>query len=140
MGEVAEHLATVFIEDSGTNRNRQNEVFTTLTRAISPAATVTAVGTKLSLKPVIHQGIQSGISLQVYAASIAAVTTIGTTPGNVFFTAEAEAAIATFAGLHADRCFIYKFHWDSLLPGASTYCRAATASLRILRIKKGPVN
>ena len=64
---------------------------------------------------IVHQRIESGVSLDVYAAAIATIAAVGAALGDVLLPPEAQAAIAPLTRLHGDRGFIDKFHGASFL-------------------------
>ena len=67
------------------------------------------------LEAEVHHGVEVDVGFHDDAAAIATVTTVRAAFGNVFFAAEAQAAIAAFACHHLDTCLIYEFHWLSIV-------------------------
>jgi hypothetical protein len=79
-------------------------------RLVSPGSTLPALCLEFSGHPKIRQRIQRRICDQVDTAAMTAVTTIRSTPFDVFLTPEAKATVTTVARNNADRCFIDEFH------------------------------
>jgi hypothetical protein len=98
----------------------------------------------IALEAVIDHGIEGVIGLQVDTATITTVTPVGTPPGNIFFAAETQTAIAAFARCNAYQCFVYKFHARILaqfgVVGLPQWQRTVPGSLFLALYEKGPVN
>ena len=69
-----------------------------------------AFGEMLARVTVVNQGVDVAIGDGKYSAASAAITTIGSTFRNEFFTAKTVRAIAAFTGNHFNGGFVDEFH------------------------------
>jgi len=62
----------------------------------------------------VGQGVEIVAGTQIDAPTIAAIATVRAAFGDIFFSTETEAAIATVAGLYRYAGFVNKFHDKSI--------------------------
>jgi hypothetical protein len=73
------------------------------------------LGIEFTRESKIGQGIDILITDQKHTATVAAVSPIGTTEGNIFLAPKTHATVTALAGFNANRGFIYKFHDVTLM-------------------------
>jgi hypothetical protein len=104
----------IHINNGGTDRNRQNQIFAFITGTVAARTGLAVLGFVFALEPVVDQRVQRLLGFQIYGTTIAPVAAIGATLGNVFFSPEAQAAVTALAGFHNDGGFVYEFHESTL--------------------------
>ena len=113
--QIAKNFAGVDVGSASTRRNRQHNIATAFTRTVFTHTILPALRFMEALKTIVDKGIQVFIGLQVDIATIAAVTTVGTTFGNVLLATETDTTITAVTRIYADFYFINEFHRNLLL-------------------------
>ena len=104
---LADHLFGIHVLDPGTHRDPHQQILALAPGHLAPHAVLAPLGTMVTGVTEIHQGVQSLVTHQVDAAAVAAVTAVGTTLGDVFFTAKLAAPLPPSP---ASTSFVYEFH------------------------------
>jgi hypothetical protein len=113
-GQIAKHLMGIHINHRGANRHWQHQILAFGAGAVPPGTLLPARRFVLTLKLVIYQRVKRILCFEIYGATVAAIATIGTTSGNVFFTPKTKAAVSAIAGFNDDCGFVYEFHESTL--------------------------
>ena len=75
------------------------------------AATLFAVSGFVSAREaVVHKRVEVAVGHGIHAATLAAITAVGSAKGNELLAPEAHATVTTVAGDHVDVGFIYELH------------------------------
>jgi len=111
LGDIGDQLLGIGIHHTRAYRHAHDQIFATTASTSLPHPTLAGLGTVLGLKAKIHEGIEAAITKQIDAAAIATIATIGTPPGNIFFSTKTETAVATATCFNSNYCLIYKFHY-----------------------------
>lgn len=106
----AHHFTRIGILYAGTYRNRQNKILTLLASHLAAHTILPSLRLLDPYMTKINQRVQARVTDEVDTTPIAAVTTIGTTPGDIFFPAETHTAIASVTGHDFYSGFVNKFH------------------------------
>ncbi len=114
IGDITEHFLGIFINYRGAHRHFENQIITTPTGTVATAASLATLGAIISLKAIIHQGIEVDIAFQINRAAVTTIATVGPTFGHEFLTAKTQATVTTATGMYVNRCFIDKFHDGSI--------------------------
>ncbi len=109
-GDVGDHGIGIDIDDAGSDRNLERHVLPFRSALFSAHSRFAVLGTIQTLVAVIDQCVERLIALNENRATAAAITTVRTTFGYVFFTAEAEAAVATLTCFYPYYRLIDEFH------------------------------
>ncbi|MNN36037.1 hypothetical protein D3C81_1499120 [compost metagenome] len=113
LGQVTDDFLGTGINDGRSYRHRQDQVFTLGTGAVLAAAVLPALGIEAPGVAVVHQGIQVLVGLEVYRATVTAITTVGTAFFDELLAAKAHEAIAAVTGFHVNGYFIDEFHGNA---------------------------
>src|SRR5690606_5075110 len=94
----------------GAHRHTQDDILGRLGGALPAMASLTTASTKNRLMSIVHQRIQVSVCLNKDRTPGISVTTLRATIFYRLFPAIADAAIAAFAGVNFNDCFIYELH------------------------------
>jgi hypothetical protein len=117
VGEIFEKLSAFGIPDDGAQRDWKKEVLRAAAFLVLPFAVLTSLGVVMLLVTKIEKRGELAVGLQDHVPALSSVAAVGPTPGNVFFTPKAEAAVSSVSRFDEDFCFIDKF--DRSTPAAS---------------------
>ena len=109
-GQISDQLARVDVVNDGPARDLDDDVVAGTTGLVAARAWLAVPGPELAGNAKVRQRVQGVVCLEVDAAAVAAVAAVGAASLDVFLTSETEAAVATVAGLDADRGFVDEFH------------------------------
>ncbi len=115
LDQITDQLARLQLIDARPQRHVDQQVIGGFADAVSAHARLTVPGAKQAGMAKIHQGIQTFVHHQVDTAAVTAVTAVRAAAGDIFLPPETEAAVPSFAGLDPDDCFVYEFHFPSLV-------------------------
>jgi hypothetical protein len=116
LGEVADKLTGIDVMHDGSARYVHVKIVARTPGLVPARTTLTAFGPEFPGNTEVREGIHGSIRDQVNAAATAAITTVRAASFDVLFTAEAEAAVAAIAGLHANGCFVDELHSGIVAP------------------------
>ena len=100
--------------DDGPLRDFQDDAFAVLAVASSLSAFLTVSGGKFPPMAIIVERVQTLVDFKDHIAAPAAIASIRSSVGDIFFTAEADMTVAALAGTNDDFCSVCK-HNDLLL-------------------------
>jgi hypothetical protein len=106
--EIEELLASVGIEDDGTDRNLQDHLVGRCAVAIGTFTMAAAPGFELAIVAVAKERVVVRVCFDVNVAAVPAIATRWAAARDVLLPAKREAAIAAVAGLHHDFRFVSK--------------------------------
>jgi hypothetical protein len=107
---ISNDFLGIGITNQGTHRHFYHQIVARFAGTLAAHTLLTALGRIASLKTEVRQGVQPCIRFQVDTATIATITAVWPTLGNILFPAKTHAAVTTITGSDLDSGFIYKFH------------------------------
>ena len=109
-GDVSDHRIGIDIDDAGADRNLERHVLPFRSTLFSAHSRFAVLGTIQTLIAVIDQCVERLVALNKDRTTAAAITTVRSPFGNVFFAAEAEATVATLTCFYPYYRLIDEFH------------------------------
>ena len=104
------------IPDDGPQRNGNDEIWRAAAFLILAFAVLAPFGVVMLLVTKVEKRGKLAIGLQDHVPALSSIAAVGPAPGNVFFTAKAQAAVSSVSRFDEDFRFIDKF--DRSTPAA----------------------
>eukprot|EP00614_Pseudopedinella_elastica_P040826 CAMPEP_0181284546 /NCGR_PEP_ID=MMETSP1097-20121128/15467_1 /TAXON_ID=35684 /ORGANISM="Pseudopedinella elastica, Strain CCMP716" /LENGTH=86 /DNA_ID=CAMNT_0023387999 /DNA_START=21 /DNA_END=278 /DNA_ORIENTATION=+ len=73
VGQISQDLMGIHINNGGTDRNRQNQIFAFITGTVAARTGLAVLGFVFALEPVVDQRVQRLLGFQIYGTTIAPV-------------------------------------------------------------------
>jgi hypothetical protein len=108
-GKILKDLSTFSIPDEGTERNGEKEVRRAAPFLVFSFSVLASFGVILLLVAKVKKSGNLIGGPYNHVPAFSTVTTVGSAPGNVFFTAKTEAAVSSISSFDENFCFIDKF-------------------------------
>ncbi len=105
-GQVLELLSTLPVPDDRSAGDGKKEVRSAASLLIFPFSVLTSFGVIMLAVAKIEEGGELAVGLQNYVPAFSPVAAVGTSAGNILFTAKTDAAVSSIAGLDEDFGFI----------------------------------
>ena len=114
---LLEYVAGFGLLDYGAGREGDDQVLAAPSRLIFPSTVLPPLSLEMFFEVEVIKGVHSGCGSEKYVTALAAVATVWTPFGNVFFASKTHAAIAAISRLDGNKSFVKKLHLSRIADG-----------------------